>query len=375
VRIVIITGEASGDMYGSLLASEIHRLSKDAHLAGVGGQAMREAGVDIFLGSGGISVVGIWEAAVRLGRLRKAMNRIKSEIASTRPDLVVLIDYPGMNLRLARFAKRLGLRVMYYVSPQVWAWGRNRIRTVRECVDKMVVILPFEAEIYRREGVDVTYVGHPLIDVVKTGLDRGSFLARYGLDPGRRRIALLSGSRRQEIKQHLRPLLGASAILSRKLPDLDFVTVTLPPLERRVKDEIGKSGQAVRVITDLRYEAIAYSDLAIMCSGTVTLEGALLGTPMIVMYRLAPLSWALGRMIVRVPYISLVNLVGREEIVPEFIQGAAKAEPLAAEALRILEDGPRRRYMIERLHDVKSQLGQGDATRKAAEIALSLARQ
>ncbi|HVP56565.1 MAG TPA: lipid-A-disaccharide synthase [bacterium] len=375
MRIVIITGEASGDMYGSLLARELKRLAKDVQLAGVGGQSMRAAGVDIFLDSSSISVVGIWEAIVRLGSLRRAMNRIKARIASLRPDLLVLIDYPGMNLRLACFAKRLGIKVMYYVSPQVWAWGRSRIRTVKKCVDKMVVILPFEAEIYRREGVDVTYVGHPLIDIVKTGLDRDSFLAKHGLSGERRRVALLSGSRRQEIRQHLEPLLGAAAILSGKLGDLDFVMVTLPEFEGMVRDAIARSGLPVRVITDFRYEAIAYSDLAIMCSGTVTLEGALLGTPMIVIYRLSPLSWAVGRMIIRVPYISLVNLVAREEVVREFIQGEAQAEPLATEALRILSDEPRRRHMIGRLQQVRSQLGAGNATSKAAEIALSLARQ
>jgi lipid-A-disaccharide synthase len=374
VRIVIITGEASGDMYGSLLASEIKSLEPAAELAGVGGDAMRRAGVDVFLDSGEIAVVGIWEAVVRLGSLRRAMNTIKTQIDRLRPDLVILIDYPGMNLRLARFAKRLGLKVMYYVSPQVWAWGHNRIGIIRKCVDKMAVILPFEAEIYRREGVDVTYVGHPLIDIVRTRLERDAFLGRHGLSAARRRVALLPGSRSQEIRQHIGPLLETAAALASKLPDVDFLVVTLPALEAMAREEIASRGQKVAVVTDSRYEAIAYSNLAIMCSGTVTLEGALLGTPMIVIYRLAFFSWALGRMIVKVPYISLVNLVAREEVVPEFIQGAAKAGPLAAEAVRILEDEPRRRHMTERLEQVRLQLGQGNATRKAAEIALRLAR-
>jgi lipid-A-disaccharide synthase len=374
VRIAIVTGEASGDMYGSLLASEIRKLEPAAELVGVGGEAMRAAGVNVFLGSREIAVVGIWEAVVRLPSLRRAMNGIKAEIRRLEPDLVIFIDYPGMNLRLARFAKRLGLKVMYYISPQVWAWGRSRIDTIRKCVDKMVVILPFEAEIYRREGVDVTYVGHPLIDVVRTTLGRDAFLGRYGLSPARRRVALLAGSRSEEIRQHIRPLLATAADLRSRLADVDFLMVTLPEFEGLAKQEIAAAGLDVAVVTASRYDAIAYSDLAIMCSGTVTLEGALLGTPMIVIYRLAAFSWALGRMLVKVPYISLVNLVAREEVVPEFIQGAARPERLAAEAVRILEDQSRRRHMIERLDQVRLQLGQGDATRKAAEIAIQLAR-
>jgi lipid-A-disaccharide synthase len=371
-RIMIVTGEASGDIYGALLAREMKRLDAGVDLCGVGGESMRAAGVEILLDSAEISVVGIWEALVKLGSLRKASNLIKDYIRRQRPDLVVLIDYPGMNLRLARYAKRAGIRVMYYVSPQVWAWGRNRIGMVRRYVDKMVVILPFEAEVYRRAGVDATYVGHPLLDIVRAELTREAFLARVGLDPSRRLVALLPGSRHQEIKQHIGPLLETAALLRRRYPDLDFVVVTLPACEELVRSEIARSGERMLVTAELRYEAIAHSQLAVVCSGTVTLEAALLGTPMIVMYRLALFSWVLGRMIVRVPYISLVNLVAREEIVPELIQAAAKPRLLAEEAMRILDDEPRRRAIVERLGQVKVQLGPGGATRKAAGIALSM---
>jgi lipid-A-disaccharide synthase len=371
-RMMIVTGEASGDIYGSLLASEVKRMDPAVELMGVGGEAMRQAGVRVFLDSGEISVVGIWEAVVRIRSLHKAFNHVKSEIRALKPDLLVLIDYPGMNLRLARFARRMGIKVMYYISPQVWAWGRNRIKLIRANVDKMVVILPFEVEVYRREGIDATYVGHPLIDIVKTSLDRDAFLKRLGLSPSRRLVALLPGSRPQEIRQHIGPLIDTASILRERFADLDFIMVSLPSFEQMVADEIRKAGKEMAVTTELRYEAIAYSDLAIMCSGTVTLEAALLGTPMIVIYRLALLSWALGRMIIKVPYISLVNLVAREEIVPEFIQAAVNPSVLADEAARILGDESRRRNIIERLRQVKSQLGPGGATREAARVALSL---
>lgn len=371
-EIMIVTGEASGDLYGSLLASEIRTMAPEINLVGVGGEAMRKAGVEILLDSGEISVVGIWEALVRIGRLRKALNRIKSAIRERRPDLLVLVDYPGMNLRLARFARRIGIRVMYYISPQVWAWGKGRIGVVKRSVDKMVVILPFEVELYRREGVDVTYVGHPLIDIVKTQIDRDAFRGRIGMAAGERLVALLPGSRAQEIRHHIRPLLETAAILRRSVAGIRFVMVTLPSSEAIVREEMGKAAGEIGIATDLRYEAIAYSDLAITCSGTVTLEAALLGTPMIVIYKLAAFSWALGRLIVRVPYISLVNLVAREMVVPEFIQAEVRPERLAGEAARLLGDDSRRRAVGERLGRVRSRLGPGGATRRAAEIALSL---
>ncbi|MFZ1947216.1 MAG: lipid-A-disaccharide synthase [bacterium] len=372
-EIMMVTGEASGDLYGALLAEELRRLRPDLRLVGVGGQAMASAGVDILLDSGGLSVVGIWEAIVRLGRLRRAMNRVSHEIRTRKPDLVVLIDYPGMNLRLARVAKRCGVKVMYYVSPQVWAWGGGRVKTVRQTVDKMVVILPFEEAIYRGAGVDATYVGHPLMDVVRTELDRGSFFRQIDLPADRRLVALLPGSRRQELKQHLGPLADAADILSRRFDGLGFVLVTLPGLEGAVREELGKRRTRIPVVCESRYEAIAYSDVAITCSGTVTLEAALLGTPMIVVYRLALFSWILGRMMVRVPYISLVNLVARRRVVPELIQSEVNAQRLAEEAGRILADDRTRRDLLEGLAQVRARLGSGGATRRAAEIAASLA--
>jgi lipid-A-disaccharide synthase len=371
-QIMIVTGEASGDLYGSMIAAEIRRIDPGIALVGVGGQRMAAAGVEIVLDSTEISVVGIWEALVRLPKLRRALNRIKHEIAERRPDLLVLVDYPGMNLRLAKSAKRAGIKVMYYVSPQVWAWGGNRVIAIRQNVEKMVVILPFEVEIYRRLGVDAVYVGHPLIDVVRTTVSRADFLDRLGVDAGSRLISLLPGSRRHEIGQHIGPLIGTAKLLARGHPDRAFVMVTLPGLEAEITDEIRQAGVPIAVTSDLRHEAIAYSDLAITCSGTVTLEAALLGTPMIVIYKLAFFSWALGKMLVKVPYISLVNLVARERAVPELLQAEVNPASLAREAEAILEDDGRRRRMVDALARVRSRLGPGGATRKAAEIAVAM---
>ncbi len=372
-RIIVITGEASGDVYGAMLAAELFRKRPDIRVSGVGGDRMRAAGVDIFLDSGNLPVVGVWEAIVRLPELRRAMNDMKARIARERPDLLILIDYPGMNLRLARFAKERGIRVMYYISPQVWAWGRGRVRAVRRYVDKMVVILPFELEFYRSEGVDVEYVGHPLIDVVEAETDRGTFLANYGLGGGSKLVSLLPGSRLQEIGHHLAPLLKTARELNAAIPGVEFVVVSVPEYRGLIERELEDLGLSYPVVTEHKYAAIAASDLALTCSGTVTLEAALLGTPMIVIYRLSIVSWLLGRLMVRVPYISLVNLVAGRQAVPELIQGGVTSEELVRQSMRILRDGEVSGRMRSDLGEVRSKLGEGGATARAADIAISLA--
>jgi lipid-A-disaccharide synthase len=372
-RIAIVTGEASGDVYGAMLAAEIMKKLPDVVVSGVGGERMRAAGVEIFQDSGNLPVVGFWEAIVRLPELRRAMNNMKSYIARERPELLILIDYPGMNLRLARFAKERGIRVMYYISPQVWAWGRGRVKAIRKYVDKMVVILPFELEFYRNEGVDVDYVGHPLIDVVRPEVDRAAFLERHGIAPDSKLVSLLPGSRLQEIGHHLGPLLEAARALGGAVGAVEFVVVSVPEYRGLIEEKLRGFGLDYPVVTAHKYAAIAESDLALTCSGTVTLEAALLGTPMIVIYRLSLLSWLLGRLVVRVPYISLANLVAGRQAVPELIQGSVTSEGLVRESMRILNDSEVSGRMRTDLAEVRSKLGEGGATARAADIAISLA--
>jgi lipid-A-disaccharide synthase len=374
-NIMVITGEVSGDLYGSLLASEISSIDPEIRISGIGGDRMREAGVETFLDSNDLSVVGFWEAIVRLGKLRSALAQGKKTIEERRPDVLVLIDYPGMNLRLASFAKERGIKVLYYVSPQVWAWGRNRLKLIRRNVDKMAVILPFEVDIYEREGIDVTYVGHPLIDIVKTGLDAEAFAGAMGLGENGNLVALMPGSRTEEIRQHIQPLIRTASLLKKQLPSVQFILVSLPAFRGLLESRIQEAGVPIAVTSDYRYEALRYSRLAIACSGTATLEAALLGTPMIVIYKLALFSWLLGRMIVKVPYISLANLVAGEEVVPEFIQSAVNPRALADEALRMLTDNARREQIIRQLETVKQSLGPGGATARTARLVLSLMSQ
>jgi len=367
-----VTGEVSGDIYGGLLAGEILKLDPAIRITGVGGERMRAAGVSTFLDSNDLSVVGFWEALIRLGRLHKVLRTIKRHINREKPDLVVFIDYPGMNLRLAKYAKKQGIRVMYYVSPQVWAWGRNRIGIIKENVDKMVVILPFEVEFYKTEGVDVSYVGHPLIDIVKPQITRESFLETMGFSGNGRLVTLMPGSRAQEIRNHMAPLIETARHLRDRFPDLRFVVVSLAAFREIVTAKAESSGLDIAVTSSYGYEALKYSDLAIACSGTATLEAALLATPMIVIYKLALFSWALCKLIVKVPYISLVNLIAGGQVVPEFIQSAVDPRMLALEAGNILTDDAKRARMIEKLAEVRDKLGSGGASARAAEEALSL---
>jgi lipid-A-disaccharide synthase len=371
-KIVIVTGEVSGDIYGGRLANEILRLDSSIRITGVGGDRMRAAGVETFLDSNDLSVVGFWEAVAKLGRLYKALRAVKRRIRADKPDLVVFIDYPGMNLRLAKFARKRGIRVMYYISPQVWAWGRNRVGIIRQNVDKMVVILPFEVDFYKNEGIEVSYVGHPLIDIVKPELSREAFLEKIGLPGNGRLVTLMPGSRPQEIRNHMEPLLQTARHLKRDFPDVGFVVVSLPAFEGIVSSETEAAGLEVKVTSSYGYDALKYSDLAIACSGTATLEAALLETPMIVIYKLALFSWALGRLIVKVPYISLANLIAGSQVVPEFVQSAVDPEMLAREAASILSDDTRRRHMIAKLAEVKERLGSGGASARAAQEAISL---
>jgi lipid-A-disaccharide synthase len=371
-NMMMITGEVSGDLYGSMLAAEITSTDPDVRISGIGGDRMREAGVDTFLDSNDLSVVGFWEAIVHLRKLRSALSQAKETIRQRKPDVLILIDYPGMNLRLASYAKERGIKVLYYVSPQIWAWGRNRLNQIRKNVDKMAVILPFEVELYEKEGIDVTYVGHPLIDIVKTGLDADAFSTEMGLGGNGNLVALMPGSRTQEIKQHIQPLIKTASLLRKQLPSVRFILVSLPTFREMLEREIEEAGVPITVTTDYRYEALRYSRLAIACSGTATLEAALLGTPMIVIYRLALFSWLLGKLIVKVPYISLANLVAGEEVVPEFIQGAVNPKTLADEAVKILTDDLRREHIIRQLEAVRQNLGPGGATARTARLALSL---
>jgi len=372
MRITIITGEASGDLYGSLLAHEILSLAPQTRLTGIGGAEMAKSGVDLFLSIDDLSIVGFWEALTQLPKLRKAFLTTKRMIENNPPDLLILIDYPGFNLRIASFARSKGIKVLYYIPPQIWAWGAGRIKSIKRNVTKTAVILPFESEIYTRNRVDAVYVGHPLLDVVRVDMERDEFLGKLGLSRDRSLVTLLPGSRMKEVERHIDPLLETAHLLTTLKPDIQFVIPTFPNFYRLIQDRATNWNLPLKVIDHGRYEAMKYSDLAILCSGTATLEAAILGTPAIVIYKLALFSWIIGKLVVKVPFVSLTNLVAGKEVFPEYLQGAVKPSKLADEALEILNDRKRRSEMLQELSIVKERLGPPGASKRVAQLALSL---
>ncbi|MCX5824869.1 MAG: lipid-A-disaccharide synthase [Deltaproteobacteria bacterium] len=357
-RVMIVAGEASGDLHGGNLVRAMHQIDPDLFFYGVGGKKMQTAGVELLADAADMAVVGLTEVVFKLGMILQVMHRLKSSLAKTPPDLVILIDYPDFNLPLARAARRRGIKVLYYISPQVWAWRKDRIDIIRNAVDRMAVILPFEEEFYRKAGVDVTFVGHPLLDEVRRKYPRIVALKRFGLRDEAITVAILPGSRKSEVARLLPEMLRACRILTEKISPIQFVLPlagTLAP--DFVRDILRQFPVRVNVIPDEIYDVIAVSDAAIVASGTATLETALLETPMVVVYKVSGVSHAVGRRFIRVDHISLVNLIAGRTVVPELIQDDANPERIAAEVRELITRRGKAREMKLALAEIRGKLG------------------
>ncbi len=366
-QLLVVAGEASGDLHGARLLSELRRLIPDLAAFGLGGDEMRAAGLEAVAHSSEISVVGITEVLKILSRAREIFATLLREVERRRPELAVLVDFPDFNLRLAKQLKARGVKVVYYISPQVWAWRRGRVKTIAARVDRMLVLFPFEVEFYRDHGVDVVHVGHPLVDEVPV-LPQAWESAQGAAGPFR--VALLPGSRVSEVEALLPTLLAAVRRLAADLP-IEVRIIKAPTISADLlEDAADLAGLPVEIILEERFAAIADSHLALCASGTATLEVGLLGTPMIMVYRLARWTYLLAKLMVRLPYVSLVNLVLGRKVVPELIQGEASPERIAAEAARLLTRAGERDRMRQGLAEVRGRLGAGGASRRAAaEVA------
>jgi len=365
-ELLVVAGEASGDLHGARLVTELRRLVPDLSFFGLGGDELRAAGLDSVAHSSEISVVGITEVLRILKRARELFAALLAEVDRRRPAAAVLIDFPDFNLRLAKELKKRGVPVVYYVSPQIWAWRRGRVKTIAQVVDRMLVLFPFEVDFYRRFGVDVVHVGHPLVDEVPqlpSTWEKGEPAGPY-------RLALLPGSRVSEVEALLPVMLAAVRRLAEELP-VEARLIRAPTIaQEMLEEEVELSGLPVRIVSEGRFAAIADSHLALCASGTATLEVGLLGTPMVMLYRLGSWTWLLARLLVRLPYVSLVNLVLGRKVVPELLQGQASAERIALEAEHLLMDDRERGEMREALAEVRGRLGSGGASRRAAlEVA------
>jgi lipid-A-disaccharide synthase len=369
-EILISAGEASSDMYAARLATAL-RARTGARLFGMGGKRMAEAGVEVIADYHQVAVVGISEVLHKIPTVIGVQRRIASEAVRRRAALAILVDSPGTHLGVARRLKNNGIRVGYFIGPQVWAWRPGRVRVVKRLVERMVVIFPFEEEIYREAGVPVNFVGHPLVDVVKASMSRTEFAARHGLDAGRPIVTLLPGSRRSEIERHYPLIMEACQQLSGGAwsnGTIQFVLAAAPALETELFAPHAKPGVSVTRVEGVTYDALGAADCAIVASGTATVEAALLGTPMVVVYRVSPTSAFVLKRMVRSPFIAMVNLIAGRRVVQELIQDQFTSAAVTEEVRTLLESPSARDEMKAGLAEVRIKLGPGGAIERAADI-------
>lgn len=370
-RILIITGEASGDLHGANLAKALKTLDPKVSIAGIGGAAMQAAGVQLIRDIAQFDIIGMVGPSALLAVVRRfwAMRRL---FRSERWDAVVFIDHPGLNLRYAYFAKAAGLRVLYYIAPQIWAWRPGRIYWIKRRVDHVMVILPFEKAIYDRAGIACTFVGHPLLDAVAPSYDREALRRALGLEARGRVIGLLPGSRKGEVQALLPILLDAAERLLRREPATQFVLAQASTIQDNLLHALlRRSPVPVRVVKEQASEVMAVSDLVLVASGTATLQAAVVGTPMVLLYRTTAVTYWLARLLIRVKWIGLVNLVADRTVIPELIQTDATAQQVYEQAVKILDDRSVYDEMTRSLAQVKAQLGEPGASTRAAEVVLA----
>ncbi len=376
-RVLIVTGEASGDLHGANLIRAAREIDPELKFFGIGGPRMAAAGCEILIQGEEIAVMGLVEVIGHFPIIRRAFNRMKALLCGPeRPDALVLIDFPEFNLRLAKVAKRAGVPVLYYVSPQVWAWRRGRVRKIAAVVDRLAAIFPFEPELYRGLDIQVEYVGHPLLDEFRIDRERTGYLEGLGIDPARPVVGIFPGSRRNELRYNLAVMLDAAGLVRNQRPETVFL---LPVASTISRDEIESflAGRElpVTLVEGNIYDTASACDTILAVSGTVTLQIALAGTPMAIVYRMAPLTYAIGRRLVKVPHIGLVNIVAGDGVVREFIQQQATAKNLAAEMVRILEDQEYAQQLRRGLREVRERLGAPGCSRRVAEMLLALLRE
>ena len=368
-RIMIVAGEASGDIYGADLAREAHRLDPELHFFGIGGQRMREAGVQTMVDSADMAVVGLVEVLKHFDVISAAFLKLKKMLREDPPALLILIDYPGFNLRLAKVARRAGVKVLYYISPQIWAWRQGRLKKIARLVDHMAVILPFEAAFYERAGVPVTFVGHPLLDMVQVSMNREQAAASFGLDPSRKIVGLFPGSRNNEIERLLPVIIDSARVLEKQFPGLQFVVPVASTLKREdLAPQILAAGIDVTYTHERIHDLIRACDAVISVSGTVTLEIALIGTPMVIIYKLSPLTYLLAKQLVKIEHIGLCNIIAGETVVRELIQHEANPDMISAEIGKILGNVMYANEIKHKLSAVRSQLKSGGASANVAQL-------
>lgn len=372
-QIMVVAGEASGDQHASELVAGLQARRPDLRFFGMGGPKLGARGVELIYGAHEVSVMGITEVLPKLRRILAVMKGLERCAARRKPDLAILVDIPDFNLRLARALKRLGIPVVYYISPMVWAWRKRRVKQIAQRVDRMLCILPFEEDFYAREGVPAKYVGSPVLEQMPPLAPREAFRARLGLDPGRPTLALLPGSRMSEIRRILPAMAGTAARLRARRPGLQVVVPVAPGIPREeILGRFEGSGVTPVLVDGQAPEAVGASDAAVVASGTAALEAGLMARPFVVVYRVSLLTYLVGRLFLKVAHVALVNLLAGRRIVPELLQGAMRPERIAAELEQLWEPGEAQRRMLEGLSEVRGKLGEPGAAGRAAEAVLQV---
>jgi len=378
-KVMIVTGEASGDLHGANLIRALQAGGDDIAFCGMGGPELESLGVDILFDAARVAVVGVVEVFAHLKDILLAQSILKKRMVSDPPDLLIIIDLPDFNLILAKKAKRLGIPVFYYIAPQVWAWRSGRVRTIKKRVDKLGVILPFEEQFFKERGLDAEYVGHPLLDTAHVSLSREEFFKKHDIADGQNCIGLLPGSRKNEINALLPRFLDAALVLQEKQKKPDSLVFVIPQASTISRMDLDGAGLKryedrlnIRIIEGDRYNMMSVCDVAVAASGTVTLELAIMGVPMVVVYRLAGLTYRLAKMLVKLDHFSLVNLIAGKTAVPELLQDEVTAANIARELQNLTSDQQVREQTLKALAEVRRRLGDSGASEKAADVVLKL---
>ena len=370
-HLIIVAGEASGDLHASDLVETIKRLDPSITFSGLGGPKMLASGVDLYQDLTKMAVVGFWEVVKHYKNIKKVFDLILEKIETTSPDAVILVDYPGFNLRLARELKKRNIKVIYYISPQVWAWKKKRVHFIKENVEKMLVLFQFEKDFYAHFGIDVHFVGHPLVDTIKVHTPKEDLLENKGLSADKLTIGILPGSREKEIEVLFPIMLDAAKRLNLEFPQIQFLVIKASTIAKSsIERYLQNTPLTCRIIQGNIYDGINACNLCMVASGTATLETAVLQKPMVVVYKTSLLTWILAKLFVKIKNIGLVNVVAGERIVPECVQFQATGRRIAQELRNIITDELKIADIKKGLKAVKESLGSGGASQRAAEEIL-----
>jgi lipid-A-disaccharide synthase len=363
-EILIVAGETSADQHGAALVSQLKAASKDVTFFGIGGDNLRWEGVQLVEHAENMAIMGFVEVAKHYWFLRTVYNKVVSECEKRNPARAILIDYPGFNLRLAKELKKRQIPVTYYISPQLWAWKEKRIEIIRECVDQMLCIFPFEEQWYHQRGVEATYVGHPFLDGEPNFMEREYFLDKHSLSTNTIVLALMPGSRQQEVNRHLKTMIKTVELVKRDT-EISAIVGKAPAVE--LPQEIGDE---IHIETDTPEMVLKYASIGIVSSGTVSLQSAIYGVPSVVIYKMNPLTWIIANKVTQVSYASMTNLIAKEQVLPELLQSRARPEKIADCLKKWLRSEDLREQTVNQLSEVKRQLGGPGASQKVARLIL-----